>query len=447
MEGFEEAMIEAREREVVSVAVDAYPLRGLPIPSCSILAIAVARRSPQGPFLLYLGTDNGHLLYYTLSDSAPSVSSSSASSELAPKVGHLSQTGATQKNNFAGSPDELVLRKRRIMGKAPIESLCVLPASKRIAILYDGQVSLLDMGSLGALERLGATKGASALTRAALAPVPSRSLNSKSEEHGESELSSGAGFKMNSSGFVGKLGMGFGRQAFQPDLYLGGMSSSRMEGTSKMAVSVKKKIFLYEVRAVEAPPQGEKSVGKERRFSNGWDDTTTVSATKVREIVSVEGVLTMAWLENVIIAGTQQEYVLFSLNSGQATVLFSLPQDLPYPPLLKLFPKDLEVLLLVDNVGILVNAEGQPTAGSLVFSAVPEAIGQTPPYVLVVRQGHTELHHRKTGTRIQNLKLAGVGKGRCLVADDDGGSIIVIASASKVRHIGHFLSRQEIGRI
>lgn len=436
MEGFEEAMIGAREREVVSVAVDAHPLRGLPIPSCSILAIAVAKRSPQGPFLLYLGTDNGHLLYYTLSDSTLLVSSSSsASSELAPKVGYLSQTGAAaQKNNFAGSPDELVLRKRRIMGKAPIESLCVLPASKRIAILYDGQVSLLDMGSLGALERLGATKGASALTRAALASAPSRSLNSTSEEHWESELSSGAGFKTNSSGFVGKLGMGFGRQAFQPDLYLGGMSSFRMDGMSKMAVSVKRKILLYEVRAVETPPQGEKSVGKERRSSNGWDDATTVSTTKLQEIVSVEGVLTMVWLENVIIAGTQQEYVLFSLNSGQATVLFSLPQDLPYPPLLKLFPKDLEVLLLVDNVGILVNAEGQPTAGSLVFSAVPEAIGQTPPYVLVVRQGHTELHHRKTGAKIQNLKLAGVGNGRCLVADDDGGSIIVIASASKVRH-------------
>jgi hypothetical protein len=55
--------------------------------------------------------------------------------------------------------------ERRVMGKTPIQALCALPEAKRIAILFDGQVCVLDMRSLGAMERLSGTKGASALAR------------------------------------------------------------------------------------------------------------------------------------------------------------------------------------------------------------------------------------------------------------------------------------------
>jgi hypothetical protein len=68
----------------------------------------------------------------------------------------------------------------------------------------------------------------------------------------------------------------------------------------------------------------------------------------------------------------------------------------------------------------------------LLFSVVPDAIGQTPPYVVVVKQGRVELHHRKTGGKVQSLDFTTTGNGRFLVADDDAGSFVVIANATKV---------------
>lgn len=525
----EEEQIGRREREAVRVAVEASPLRGLPIPPCSIQSIAVGKRDINGPLYLYLGTDNGHLLQYSISSATPvnfsgssippSPSRSSRQASPSPVDTHSSQTlipslslppalnphpgsslnhGSPSKSpmkvpaqdshsessanqaNFAKSPSnslngfvssssrrdhspspvlgspvshgishspfdnqssltstaaigtEMVLTKRRIIGKTPVEGLCALPECGRLAMLFDGQVSLLDMRNLGALEKLSATKGASCMARATSAPQASPS-SAISTGNGDDPITDPeeyeiSGKRPKSGGsFVGKLGEAFGRRASQSDLSVAKLFTTLGESFGKLAVCVRKKIVLYEVCTVV-----DKGTNKEKRANTGWDDAVTVSATKVREIASVEGIVTMAWLENVVIAGTRQEYILFSVTSGQSSVLFSLPQDLPYPPLLKLFPKDLEVLLLIDNVGILANTEGQPTAGSLVFSTVPDAIGQTPPYVVVVKQGHVELYHRKTGAKIQTLEFTGAGKGRCLVADDDGGSYVVVAGASKV---------------
>lgn len=369
------------------------------------------------------------------------------------------------------SGTNMVLTKRRIMGKTAIEALCALPEVGRIALFFDGQILLLDMRTLGSLERLPATKGASALARGmfssnavaslgSMAVSPSKPLLESEEEEvvvdraivpakppskigglgalvGRGSSAAGDTSKTTTTtGLVGKLGEAFSRRASLLEGSAMPKDANRvpsMQGESlgKLAIAVRKKLLVYEVHAVETP-QPERNGEKERRVSVGWDDSVAVSAFKVREMVCMEGIVTMTWLKNVIIAGTLQEYILFSLSSGQATVLFSLPQDLPWPPLLKLFPKDLEVLLVIDNVGILVNAEGQPTAGSLLFSVVPDAIGQTPPYVVVVKQGRVELHHRKTGGKVQSLDFTTTGNGRFLVADDDAGSFVVIANATKV---------------
>lgn len=484
-------------RDAVRVAVDASPLKGLPIPDCRIQAIAVSRLASSGSVLVYLGTDNGHLLLFTLSDPATAVvidpvagspgnvttqaavsgASVSGSPGWSPSLGFDAQlnrpgrsklldlksegngSGAagglsSSEHSLPGSPvwqgrrespvrkseyesapagTELVLRKRRIMGKSPIQALCALPEARRIAILYEGQVCLLDMRSLGAMERLAGTKGASALARAVSAPSPAmRGSDSDAQEQADPGVSNSEE-KIGATGFMGKFTRPFGRLGSQSELSFSKLSATQGVGLSRLAISVKKKILIYEVRAVEPPPQGDKSSGSQRRFNPGWDDATTVSATKLRDVVGADGIITMVWLEKTIMAGTQEEYLLFSLVSGEITPIFSLPPDLSYPPLLKVFPKDLEVLLTVDKAGIVVNAEGQPTAGSLSFGLVPDAIGQTPPYVVVVKQGRAELHHRKTGAKIQSLELAGSGNGRCLAAEDEGGLFVVIASGTKVR--------------
>ncbi|KAG0575358.1 hypothetical protein KC19_VG339500 [Ceratodon purpureus] len=480
----------AAGRDAVRVAVDATPLRGLPIPNATINSIAVSRLSSTGSVLVYLGTDNGHLLLFTLSDLATAHASDPGSGgsgalgtsgspgnlsrvvasgasvsgrslgfdaqlkpvgwskhEDAMSEGNGSGGAGSGEHSVPGSPmrrespvrkseyrgagggTEMVLRKRRIMGKSPIQALCALPEARRIAVLYEGQVCLLDMRSLGAMERLSGTKGASALTRAVSAPSPPMRGAELDAQEGAEPGVSNSEEKVGATGFLGKFARRMGSQS---ELSLSKLSAAQGVGLSRLAVSVRKKILIYEVRAVEPPPQVDKSSGNQRRFNLGWDDATTVSATKLREVVGVDGIITMVWLEKTIMAGIQEEYLLVSLVSGQVTAIFSLPPDLPYPPLLKLFPKDLEVLLTVDKAGIVINTEGQPTSGSLNFSLVPDAIGQTPPYVVVVKQGLTELHHRKTGAKIQSLELAGAGNGRCLVGEDEGGSFVVIASGVKV---------------
>ncbi|XP_024378874.1 vacuolar sorting protein 3 isoform X3 [Physcomitrium patens] len=470
-------------RDAVRVAVDAMPLKGLPIPACSIQAIAVARLVSSGTVVVYVGTDNGHLLLFTLSDPASSSGVSKAAADQASgsplSVSRVASSGASvsgfpsrsqtvgvaaqlkeeeiksyngeevqtrfpiqqggtenpaQESEFKSvdGGTKLVLRRRMIMGKTPIQALCALPEARRIAILFEGQVCLLDMKTLGAMEMLSGTKGASALAQAMSAPSPAFGGSYLDAQKQVEPGLSNSEEKLGSTGFMGKFSLPFGRLGSQSELSLSNLSATQGAGLSRLAVAVRKKILIYEVRAVDSPPQAEKNFGGLRRFDTGWDNATTTSATKLREVSGIDGIVTMVWLEKTIIAGTHEEYLLFSLVSGQGTPIFSLPSDLPYPPLLKLFPKDLEVLLAVDKAGIVVNAEGQPTAGSLNFAVVPDAVGQTPPYVVVVKQGHTELYHRNTGAKIQSLELAGAGVGRFLVAEDDGGTLVVIASGVKV---------------
>lgn len=212
--------------------------------------------------------------------------------------------------------------------------------------------------------------------------------------------------KPNSGSTVGALG---------PD--------AKYNGIERFAVAVKQKLLLYELHT-EIQRRKEKTLA--------GDNNVAVVAVKVKEIPGPEEVVTMTWIGNVIITGNQQEYMLFSVTDGQASLLFSLPQDVLSPPLMKPFPKELEVLLLMDNVGVGVNAAGQPTSSSLFFKDVPDAIGQSSSYVVIVKQGLVELFHRKTGAKVQSVVLSDTAMGPYLISDDDDGKFLVVSNALKV---------------
>ncbi|KAJ7540755.1 hypothetical protein O6H91_10G029200 [Diphasiastrum complanatum] len=306
----------------------------------------------------------------------------------------LSSNDLNSSNLGAGiqTDTEIVLKAQRAIGRNPLQLLCPLPEASRIAVLSAGQVILLDLSSLSLVEKMAATKGASAMTRGLISRAHSAIATSKS-----TTLHGGGSYK-----------------------------SITEEPGELLLVSVKKKLLLFKVFPLELV-KNKKSKGLS---SDG--SIALPTALLVKEMVTgVEGVLTMACLENSVFVGTQRELIMFSILDGHAIQLFSRPEESPWKPLLKPIPKDLEVLLLIDNVGIIVNQEGQPVGGSVFFGAIPDAIGQSPPYVLVLRQGVLDLFHSETGQKLQSLSFDAT-TGPHLVADNDDGSLLVVANASKI---------------
>ncbi|KAJ0081828.1 hypothetical protein Patl1_11772 [Pistacia atlantica] len=153
----------------------------------------------------------------------------------------------------------------------------------------------------------------------------------------------------------------------------------------------------------------------------------------LKEIQCIDGVKTMVWLNDSIIAGTVNGYSLISCVTGQSGVIFSLP-DVSSLPLLKLMLKERRVLLLVDNVGVVVDVHGQPVGGSLVFRRSPDSLGELSMYAVVVGDGKMELYHKKSGVCIQTVTFAGEGISQCIATDEEcgGGNLVVVATSTKV---------------
>ncbi|KAJ4832081.1 hypothetical protein Tsubulata_009852 [Turnera subulata] len=157
----------------------------------------------------------------------------------------------------------------------------------------------------------------------------------------------------------------------------------------------------------------------------------------VKELVCLdEGIKSVVWINDSIIVGTSKGYSLFSCVSGQGGVLFTLPEDVASLPLMKVLAwKEKKVMLVVDNVGLVVNSEGQPVGGSLVFRrGRPECVGELGPYVVVVKGGKMELCCKKSGRCVQTVAFAVDGVGPCFVANEEGGDgeVVAVATPSKV---------------
>lgn len=160
----------------------------------------------------------------------------------------------------------------------------------------------------------------------------------------------------------------------------------------------------------------------------------------LKEIQCVDGLKTMVWLDDSILVGSSSGYILYSCVTGQGGLIFSLPDPSSSPPRLKLLLREQKVLLLVDNVGVMVNAQGQPVGGSLVFRRAPDSVGEMSSSIAVVRNGKMDLYHKRSGKCVQMLSFAEEGVGPCVLADQDGsGQLIVVATPSKV--IVMFLKR------
>lgn len=100
---------------------------------------------------------------------------------------------------------------------------------------------------------------------------------------------------------------------------------------------------------------------------------------------------------------------------------------------MKFLAKDSAVLLMVDNVGIIVDLEGQPVGGRLVFKEAPDSFAEVGGYVVAARKSVIELFHKKTRLCSQRL-MVGDGGGRPLMlADDENESPKLVAAAANSR--------------
>ncbi|KAK8618634.1 hypothetical protein V6N13_132620 [Hibiscus sabdariffa] len=357
------------------IAVEPFAYFDLPTHNLSISSLSLSHST------LYIGTRNGSLLLLSLYPS-PSPTPNP------PPIEFLSLPSLSR---------NVSLLRTVSISDSPLESIFVLSEIGVVLVLSDGFLFLTDSLLIQPVKKLGGLKGISVIARRF------RGTNSQS-----TNLTDNASNFSKGQRILDKFG---GVRA--NGVKKGDLEQSR-EGNYVFALVIGQKLMLIELVL--------------------GSDFANASFVVLREIQCSDGVKSMVWLDDSVLISTINGYSLFSSVTGKSEVIFSLP-DLSRPPLLKLLWKNWEVLLLVDNVGVIVDALGQPVGGSLVFrKGGPDSVGDLSSYVVVVRDGKMELYHKKSGNCIQTVTFGVEGVGQCIVVDEENrsGEFIAVATLTKV---------------
>ncbi|KAM1244898.1 hypothetical protein ACFX2I_036164 [Malus domestica] len=337
--------------------------------------------------LIYLGTQFGTLVLFSVNPNDQSPSDPS---------------------NNPSIPQNISFLRKVLVGNISVESIQVLGEIKKLLVLLDGFLFLVDSLLLHPLKRLSILRGISVITR--------RLRSSESECSNLSGLSNSSEYTSTSQRLFQKLGSGIRANGLKTK-----ETAQQRLGHHVFSVVIGKRLVLVELVLSNRVGKSDQDI----------DDGSFVI---LKEIQCIDEVMTMVWLNDSIIVSTVNGYSLFSCVTGQSGVIFSLP-DACSLPRLKLLCKEWNVLLLVDNVGIIANAHGQPVGGSLVFHSDLDSIGEISSYVVIARDGKLELYHKKTGRCIQMITFGGEGVGGpCIVADEEDGSgkLVVVATPTKI---------------
>ncbi|KAM2042803.1 hypothetical protein ACFX16_036455 [Malus domestica] len=337
--------------------------------------------------LIYLGTQFGTLVLFSVNPNDQSPSDPS---------------------NNPSIPQNISFLQKVLVGNTSVESIQVFGEIKKLLVLLDGFLFLVDSLLLHPLKRLSFLRGISVITR--------RLRSSESECSNLSGLSNSSEYTSTSQRLLQKWGSGIRANGLKMK-----ETAQQRLGHHVFSVVIGKRLVLVELVLSNRVGKSDQDI----------DDGSFVI---LKEIQCIDEVMTMVWLNDSIIVSTVNGYSLFSCVTGQSGVIFSLP-DACSLPRLKLLCKEWNVLLLVDNVGIIANAHGQPVGGSLVFHSDLDSIGEISSYVVIARDGKLELYHKKTGRCIQMITFGGeeVG-GPCIVADEEDGSgkLLVVATPTKI---------------
>uniref|UniRef100_A0A0D9WBS3 CNH domain-containing protein n=1 Tax=Leersia perrieri TaxID=77586 RepID=A0A0D9WBS3_9ORYZ len=158
---------------------------------------------------------------------------------------------------------------------------------------------------------------------------------------------------------------------------------------------------------------------------------------QTREIAAVvDAVKALAWVGDSVFVATASGYSLFSTtNTAQGLIdIFTLPES-TRPPRVKPLSGGDEIMLLVDNVGVVVGRSGHPIGSSFVFNTAPDCIAEVFPYVVVAGDSKVDVYRRRNGAHLQAIPFARAATGALIVASEDAGTgsdVIVVATAYKV---------------
>ena len=314
---------------------------------------------------------------------------------------------------------------------SPIDRIIVLPEIAKLLVLSDGSLFLLDSFLSQPAKKLAFFKGVSAITRRfrsagnqteSLDFIDSTASSSSSSSSSLEYASASQRLLQRLSGGIRSNGLKI-KESEQQQQQQQQQSEANNLGHFVFAVVIGKRLILVELVLGNRVNKTDVDV-------NGAYGSLVV----LKEIQCIDGVITLVWLDDSIVVGTVNGYSLFSCVTGQSGIIFTLP-DMSTPPRLKLLWKEWNVLLLVDNVGVLVDEHGRPVGGSLVFRrGGPDSIGEMSSYVVVVRDGKMEVYHKKSGRCIQSISFGGEGVGACIVADEEVGSgkLVAVATPNKV---------------
>lgn len=354
--------------------------------STSIKSLAISTNSHS---FIYIGTHSGFLLLLSSNPENPVDKT------------HNKEPNSTL--DFDLSKRNVSILKSVSVADSPIETVFLLEEIRKVLVLCDGCLFLTDSDLVQPVKKLGFVKGVSFIAKR----VKSSELECTdllSVSNSESSIAS--------SRILQKLGGGGG-------IRVNGVRSKEFAqksdgGNNVFAAVIGKKLMLMELVFGKA-------------------DCLNASFVVLKEIQCIDGVKTILWINDSIIVGTVNGYSLFSCVTGQSGVIFTLP-DVSSLPLLKLLWKEKKVLLLVDNVGIVVDAHGQPVGGSLVFRKGPDSVGELASYIVVVRDGKMELYHKKLVSCVQTVSFGSEGVGPCIVANEESGNgkLVAVATPAKV---------------
>ncbi|KAA8544660.1 hypothetical protein F0562_019493 [Nyssa sinensis] len=347
--------------------------------------------------LIYVGTESGNLLLLSLNPNST-----------------ISSNIRTHKNSTDlddSKPKSISFLRYVSISDSLVSSIHLIVHIGKVLVVSDGFIFLVDSLLLQPVKKLSFLKGVSLVARR-FRSAELESTNLVGD--GSTSLSE---FSSTGQRFLQKLGGGIRSNGVKIK-----ESELHRDNNSIFSIVAGKRLVLVEFVLGGRVGRSDRDI-----------DSTGGSFVILKEIQCLEGVKTMVWLDDSIIVGTLNGYSLYSCVTGQSTLIFSLP-DPSSPPCLKLLLKEYKVLLVVDNVGVICNAQGQPVGGSLVFRRPPDSIGEISSCVVVVRNGKMELYHKKSGDCIQIVSFAGEGVGSCVVADevDGSGKLVAVATPSKV---------------
>lgn len=402
--------LRSKDRAVIEAFAEFDPAKSAGFPPSVPLTIRCVSvfAASDSQTLVYIGTGGGKIILFLLN---PSSTPSSA-----PNPATVNGNGKDSPGSGVDATEAVEFLKAVSVHNRLIESIHVLSEIGRVLVLSGGFLFLLDLFLAQPVRKLGFVKDVTAVSKRI--PCPE---SSSSDPFGDGVpkgeiLRTGPKFFQRFGGSIRANGIG------------SRISEPHREGANSciIAVAAGKRLVLIEFFL---PGSGDMD-----------SDSGGVSVLQ-KEILSIDGVRTMAWLGDSIIVGTSDGYTLFSASTGKSTPLFLLP-DSSGPPRLKSLWRSKELLLLVDNVGVVVNGLGQPVGGSLIFQYIPESIAEMSFYVIVARDGVLDLYRKKTGAYVQSLSFENGGVGSCIVAIDDrgNGEVIVVATPYKVGRFHSFNS-------